>query len=212
MPDMWQAVDNIFPEFLNSDTCTIDLFSNKIKDFIDGDIIEFGVASCQSTINIARSNPNRKLFAIDHFKGLEKSNKTLPPHAGWDEGAFRVGDPNCPWIPSTIEDVKNKLKPYSNINLIVEDVHNLKHPSYYNINKIAAVHIDVDIYEPTVSCLNFLDLCEWHKIYIRFDDWHGHDPQFDSHERLACKEWLDKNKYFYEIPQNGHAGGVLVWK
>lgn len=212
MPDMWQDVDNIFPEFLNSDYCTIDLFSNKISELPDGEVLEFGVASCQTTINIASSNPNRKLHAFDHFKGLEKSNKKLPPHAGWTQGAFRVGDPNCPWIPSTIEQVKNKLKPYENINLIIEDVHNLKHPTFYKINKIVAVNIDVDIYEPTVSCLNFIDLCEWDKIYIRFDDWHGHDPQFDEHERLACKEWLEKNKYSYDIIQNGLSGGVLVWK
>ena len=73
------------------------------------------------------------------------------------------------------------------------------------IGKICAVHIDVDIYEPTVSSLKFVDKCEWNKIYMRFDDWHGHEPDYDSHERLACKEWIEKNNYTFELLRNGCA-------
>jgi len=212
MGDMWKELDNIFPEYMNSDSCTIEYFSRIIQDLDQGDVLEFGVASAATTVEMASKNGQRKIFAFDHFQGLEQSKMPLPPHAGWDKGAFRVGDPNYPHIPSTIQDVLKKLEPYKNVNVIVEDVHKLKFPSEYGIGKIVAINIDVDIYEPTVSCLDFIDLCSWDKIYIRFDDWHGHDPQFDYHERLACKQWLEKNLYNYHIPQNGQAGGVIVWK
>lgn len=214
MPDQFKEIDNIFPEFTNAETCTIQKFAQKIKDLDAGDILEFGVASAQTTIEIARNNLNRKLFAYDHFLGLEQSSKPLPPHYWnvWNKGAFRVGDPDNPWIPNTVADVFKKLEPYSNVRLNVEDVHELKEPSEYGIGKVVAVNIDVDIYEPTVSCLKFLDKCEWDRLYIRFDDWHGHDPQFDHHERLAAREWLDSTGYKFDIPENGHAGGMIVWR
>ena len=41
--------------------------------------------------------------------------------------------------------------------------------------------------------LNFVDKCEWDEIYMRFDDWHGHEPDYDFHERQACKEWIERN-------------------
>ena len=102
------------------------------------------------------------------------------------------------------------LSQFDNISLIVEDIHDLTEPKDYEIKKICAVHIDVDIYEPTVSALNFVDQCEWKKIYMRFDDWHGHEPDYDQHERLACKEWLDKNNYKYELLRNGLHGEMIV--
>ena len=212
MPDMFIEIDNIFPNFKNANNCEIDYFSKKIKSLKERDVLEFGVASAQTTISIATKNANRKIFAFDHFKGLEQSKQPLPPHAGWHKGAFRVGDSDYPHIPKTIDEVFKKVEPYKNINIIVEDVHELKAPSDYNIGKIVAINIDVDIYEPTVSVLNFIDKCMWDELYIRFDDWHGHDPQFDYHERLACKQWLERNSYKYDIPENGHAGGVLVWR
>ena len=112
MGDQFIEVDNIFPEFTNSEVCSIEKFAQKIKDLDPGDIIEFGVASAQTTIEIARNNLDRKLFAYDHFMGLEESSKPLPIHAGWHEGAFRVGDPDYPHIPGSIAGVFKKLEPY----------------------------------------------------------------------------------------------------
>ena len=213
MPDMFIETDNVFPEYSNYNHCSINLFSEAIEDLDDGCIVEFGVASAQTTICMAQDNPNRQIYAFDHFKGLEQSAQPLPPHAGWEEGAFRVGDPQHTWIPDSIEGVFKKCEPYPNINLFVEDVHELKPYQEYGIGKIAAVNIDVDIYEPTVSCLKWLDTCEWDKLYIRFDDWHGHDPQFDYHERLAAREWLIRNpNYKFDIPENGISGGMIVWR
>ena len=68
----------------------------------------------------------------------------------------------------------------------------------------------MDIYEPTVSSLNFVDKCEWDEIYMRFDDWHGHEPDYDQHERLACKEWIDRNGYGVNVMRNGLHGELIV--
>jgi hypothetical protein len=51
---------------------------------------------------------------------------------------------------------------------------------------------------------------EWNELFIRFDDWHGHEAEYDQHERLAFQEWIDKYKYEYEITHGGLCGGVYV--
>jgi hypothetical protein len=94
--------------------------------------------------------------------------------------------------------------------MIVSDVHKLTKPSDYEISKISLVNIDVDIYEPTVSALEFVTKCDWNKLYIRFDDWHGGNKDFDEHERLAFTEWIIKYNYKFEITHGGSMGGIFV--
>ena len=112
----------------------------------------------------------------------------------------------------TYDQVLEDCSQFPNITLVVKDIHELDEPSAYGIKKISAVHIDVDIYEPTVSALNFVDKCEWDSIYMRFDDWHGHEPDYDFHERQACREWIDKNGYFINVMRNGLHGEAIVSK
>lgn len=212
MPDQYQEIDNIFPEYKNGKYCRIEHFADKLKDLGEGCVVEFGVASAQTTIEMASKNPDRKIYAIDHFEGLEQTSKPTEPYMGWHEGAFALGDPKFPHIPKTLDEVYERLAPYKNVELIVEDIHKLKSPQELNIPRLAAVHIDVDIYEPTVSALNWVEQAEWDRIYIRFDDWHGHDPQFDHHERLAAREWLDRTGYNFDIPENGKSGLMIVWR
>lgn len=221
-PKSFSEVDNIFPELpanSNTDTSKYALthieFAEKIKEFAgEGDIIEFGVCTGGTIIPIGKANPDRKVFGFDHFKGLEQSSQPTPGYSGWIEGAFRVGDPNYSWAPKSVEDVINKCSESPNIKIFVEDIHDMveKEPSEYGIGKIGAVHIDLDIYEPTVSAFKFIDKCEWDELYFRFDDWHGHEPDYDHHERKAFREWLDANQYRYEIYEDGLTGGCKVWK
>ncbi len=167
-----------------------------------GDILEFGVCSGVSTCEIAQAATQRRVIGFDHFQGLEQTKKSHY-HPTWNEGAFRVG---------SYESVLDRTSRFSNIHLVIEDIHKLKDPISYGIRDIVAVHIDVDIYEPTVSSLNFIEKCRWNQLLIRFDDWHGHKSEhgFDMHERLACKEWLVRNNYHFSIPYNGHSGCVIV--
>jgi hypothetical protein len=219
-PVTFSNLDNVFPEQpkrINTNTARYALtnlsFAKRIKSLAgDGDIIEFGVCSGNSITTIAKYNPDRKVFGFDHFKGLEKTFQPTPDYSGWESGAFRLNDPNSPWIPKSVEEVLQKCSKFPNISIFVEDVHEMRKPEDYGIGKIGAVHIDVDIYEPTVSALNFLNRCDWEELYFRFDDWHGHEPDYDFHERKAFREWLDFNEYKYEIYENGLCGGAKVWR
>ena len=197
----------------NRNSCTLEtLVSVNQKFNLIGEILEFGTCTCQSAIQLATQFSDKTIFTIDHFQGLEKSNKPLPKSSDWREGSFALGawNANHPVFPKTIEEAKQKLSSKPNINLIVSDIHKLTEPRNYNIVKIAICNIDVDIYEPTVSSLEFLTKTEWSEVFIRFDDWHGGDQQYDAHERLAFTEWITKYGYEYEVVYGGVHGGAII--
>jgi len=197
----------------NMERCDLPIIKEMVDKYgLKGDIIEFGTFTCESTLFLASQFPDRKVFTVDHFKGLEKTSKSLPSSSDWTEGAFALGHPDyqAGHIPKNIEEAKEKLSRKENIKLILSDVHDLRYPSDYGIMDIAAANIDVDIYEPTVSSLKFLMGCNWREIFIRFDDWHGNEAEYDEHERLAFIEWIEKTGYEYEITHGGYIGGVFV--
>jgi len=197
----------------NIDSCTLETLSNinKIYNLV-GDVLEFGTCTCQSAIQLATQFPEKTIFTIDHFQGLEKTSKPLPNTSDWREGSFALGAWNARGdvFPRTIEGAKKKLSTKPNITLVLSDIHKLTEPKDYNIGKIAICNVDVDIYEPTVSSLEFLSKCEWSEVFIRFDDWHGGESDYDQHERLAFTEWIEKYNYQYEVVHGGLYGGAII--
>ena len=210
-PPSWSEEDNRFPGDAPNNPMSHIEFAAGIRQFdpdnTKGDILEFGVACAGTIRDIAPINHEKGVYGFDHFKGLEQTQQSTPDYAGWHQGAFKLeGDE----YKQSYEEVVEDCSQFPNITLIVKDVHCLDEPHQYGIKKISAVHIDVDIYEPTVSSLAFVDKCEWDEIYMRFDDWHGHEPDYDHHERKACKEWIDKNGYDVKVLRNGLHGELIV--
>jgi hypothetical protein len=198
----------------NMSSCELDSLPKFLKKFdVEGDIVEFGTFSCESAIFLSQAFPRKKIYTIDHFEGLERTNKTLPKSSDWSEGMFSLSHPiflGNNRVPKNKEEALKKLEPYKNVQMIISDVHKLTHPSDYGISKISIVNLDVDIYEPSVSSLEFVTKCEWNKIFIRFDDWHGGEKDYDEHERLAFIEWIEKYNYKFEITHGGYIGGAFV--
>jgi hypothetical protein len=200
----------------NSETCEIGVIETTIninKYNLIGDVIEFGTFTGGSTKTLSSIFPDKTIFTIDHFQGLEQTNKNVPSDSDWIERAFALDNPlyvDNHNVPKSIDEVKERFRGHDNIKMIISDVHKLTIPSDYGISKIAICNIDVDIYEPTVSALEFLTKCEWSEVFIRFDDWHGGEPEYDQHERLAFSEWIEKYNYKFDITHGGHIGGVYV--
>ena len=198
----------------NNDVCGLNDLVNIVKNYnLVGDVIEFGTFTGGSTRTLSSSFPDKKIFTIDHFQGLEKTTKNIPEGSDWIERAFALNNPlyiDNSNVPKSIEELQERFKNHNNIQMIISDVHELTNPSDYGISKIALCNLDVDIYEPAVSSLEFLTKCEWSEIFIRFDDWHGSEPQYDQHERLAFSEWIEKYNYTYKITHGGFIGGVYV--
>ena len=200
----------------NNEICEIEVIETTIninKYNLIGDVIEFGTFTGGSTKTLSATFPDKKIFTIDHFQGLEQTNKNVPSDSDWIERAFALDNPlyvDNHNVPKSIDEVKERFRGHDNIKMIISDVHKLTIPSDYGISKIAICNIDVDIYEPTVSALEFLTKCEWSEVFIRFDDWHGGEPEYDQHERLAFSEWIEKYNYKFDITHGGHIGGVYV--
>ena len=197
----------------NINSCTIEVLPSMNEKYnLVGDVLEFGTCTCQSAIQLATLFPHKTIFTIDHFQGLGKTEKPLPQTSDWREGSFALGAWNARGneFPKTIEEAKRKLSTKTNITLVLSDIHDLTEPKDYNIGKIAISNIDVDIYEPTVSSLEFLTKCEWSELFIRFDDWHGGKNEYDHHERLAFAEWIEKYQYQYEVVHGGVYGGAII--
>ena len=200
----------------NNEICEIEVIETTIninKYNLIGDVIEFGTFTGGSTKTLSATFTDKKIFTIDHFQGLEQTNKNVPSDSDWIERAFALDNPlyvNNHNVPKSIDEVRQRFENHDNIKMIISDVHKLTIPSDYGISKIAICNIDVDIYEPTVSALEFLTKCEWSEVFIRFDDWHGGEPEYDQHERLAFSEWIEKYNYKFDITHGGHIGGVYV--
>jgi len=200
----------------NNRTCDIAHIKSiiKLNNYnLVGDVVEFGTFTGNSTKTLALQFPDKTIFTIDHFQGLEQTNKNIPNDSDWIERAFALDNPlyvNNRDLPKSIDEVKLKLKNYNNIKMIISDVHKLTEPSDYGISKISVCNLDVDIYEPAVSALEFLTKCEWSEVFIRFDDWHGNEPEYDQHERLAFTEWIEKYNYKFDITHGGYIGGVYI--
>ena len=200
----------------NNGVCDIhsleNITTNKNYNLI-GDVVEFGTFTGKSTKLLSKMYPQKTIFTIDHFQGLEKTNKNIPRDSGWVERAFSLDNPlyvDNNDVPKSIEELIERFKGHDNIKMIISDVHKLTVPSDYGISKIAVCNIDVDIYEPAVSALEFLTKCEWSEVFIRFDDWHGGESDYDQHERLAFSEWIEKYNYQYEVVHGGVYGGAII--
>ena len=186
----------------------------KINNYnLVGDVIEFGTFTGGSTRTLSSLFPDKTVFTIDHFQGLEQTKKNVPSDSDWIEGAFALDNPqyvNNQNVPKSIDEVRERFIGFDNIKMIISDVHELTEPSDYSIGKIAICNLDVDIYEPAVSALEFKTKCEWSEVFIRFDDWHGGEKEYDQHERLAFTEWIEKYNYKFVITHGGCVGGVYV--
>lgn len=204
---------NTNPNFSRCDIHEVASIIKKNNYNLVGDVIEFGTFTGGSTKTLSSMFPEKTIFTIDHFQGLEKTNKNVPKDSDWIERAFALDNPlyvNISNVPKSIEELKERFKDHSNINMIISDIHKLTNPSDYGIEKIAVCNLDVDIYEPAVSALEFLTKCVWSEVFIRFDDWHGGESEYDNHERLAFTEWIEKYNYNFVITHGGFIGGVYV--
>jgi O-methyltransferase len=136
----------------------------------EGDMAEVGVYKGGTARLIAKSCPNKTLHLFDTFSGMPSVDKTID--------VVQQGD----FSDTSLEEVKNYLI----------DCHNvIYHQGVFpqtasGLNKeFSLVHVDVDIYDSVISCLDFF----YHKLVP------GGVLIFDDYEWKGCpgvKKALDK--------------------
>jgi O-methyltransferase len=107
---------------------------------VPGDLAEVGVYRGASSRIIREAEPSKPFHLFDTFEGL-------PRPSGKDE-AFYEGS-----YKSSIEDVKNYLKAYRNLHFYKGMFPETAAP--VSDCRFSFVHLDVDLYESTLSCLTF---------------------------------------------------------
>lgn len=119
----------------------------KLTKDIEGDYIELGVHKGESAKFICdfikKNKKNTRFYGYDSFEGLPEPNVSLDGNY-WRKGDFDI----------SIEVAKKTLGEYTFVNLVEGFLpETLK---YVELNKIAFIHFDLDLYSPTASTLQFL--------------------------------------------------------
>lgn len=186
---------------------------------VDGDIVECGVGRARSLITILTLNRfyeslgnkyTRKIFGLDSFNGFPEphyfdKSKRNPQKGEWSYSPNK----RFKYSISTIKKVIKKadLSEYSETKLklvrgLIENT-----TKTIDVKKIAILHLDCDLFQPTLSSLNNL----WDKIQIGgivvIDDYienqNSHDDTFPG-VRYAINEFRKSNKdHIYKISVRG---------
>jgi Macrocin-O-methyltransferase (TylF) len=134
---------------------------------VKGAIVEFGIYQghmLNALITKAESlGMQREFYGFDSFEGLSEPSKEHD-YESWQKGQYAAG---YDLAAKTL-----RLPERPSLKLIKGWVNDsLKTPEAAAINPIAYARIDVDIYDPTVDCLNYLSNRLAHRAILAFDDW-----------------------------------------
>lgn len=161
---------------------------------IEGDVFEFGCHTGKTFNELQRLTPGRRHFAFDSFEGLpdkESSTGGPPPRepheyepSHWGKGAFST-------------DLESFRRAVGDAAIVVDgwyhETLDEKCKVTHELNMVALVHIDCDLYESAIRCLDFITDLVQDGTVIVFDDWGFYRGQSDLGEQKALNEWLTSN-------------------
>ena len=78
-----------------------------------GDILEFGTFTGASTKLLSNLFPDKTIFTIDHFQGLEQTSKNVPKNSDWIERAFALDNPlyvDNANVPKSIDELRERFE------------------------------------------------------------------------------------------------------
>ena len=157
---------------------------------VKGDIIELGIHKGNTSLLIKKIlsifKIKKKLYLLDHFKGLVHYNKEDTKRSEVFRGQY-IGD------KKQIQEFFNFFK-FKNVEIIDKDATTLK-PGFFNNKKFSLAYFDMDLYAPTLCALESIDRNISVGGMIVFDE--GHNKLWS--ERFAIRDFLKKNKKYKKI-------------
>lgn len=170
-------------------TLTIFDIINKTSK-IKGDIIELGIHKGNTSLLIKKIlsifKIKKKLYLLDHFKGLIHYNKEDTKVSRKFKGQY-VGK------EFQIKTFLNFFN-FRNIEIINKDATTLK-AGFFKNKKFSLAYFDMDLYEPTLRALEAIDKNISVGGFIVFDE--GHKKLWS--ERFAIRDFLKSNKKYKKI-------------
>ena len=158
--------------------------------YAEGDVIEFGIWNGNNTVFISKIlsilKSEKKVFGIDHFKGLAKEDFT---DFDKDELIDR-------W-KGNYEQLQDVIKFFELDNLSIINTHVRETNDYLDEDqKFSFVYIDVDLYRPTKQILDIVKDRVTKGSIICFDE--GNNKDFPG-EQKALEEFLKKYPSEYDV-------------
>ena len=157
---------------------------------VKGDIIELGIHRGNTSLLIKKIlsifKIKKKLYLLDHFKGLIHYNKDDTKRSEVFRNQY-IGD------KKQIQAFLNFFK-FKNVEIIDKDATTLK-PGFFKNKKFSLAYFDMDLYVPTLRALESIDRNISVGGMIVFDE--GHDKLWS--ERFAIRDFLKKNKKYKKI-------------
>ena len=146
-----------------------------------GSLVEFGVYKGGSANYIAKKFPDRQLYGFDSFKGLPEAwgGFTL------NGGVFKLRENTLPRVRSNV-----KLE----VGLFSDSIPVWKQE---DLNPIALMHIDCDLYSSTCTILELLGGRLIPGSIIVFDEYFGY-PNWKNHEHKAFMEFCAEKNIIFE--------------
>ncbi len=118
----------------------------RYTEHLSGAMAECGCYTGVSAYFLAQSSPSTPLYLFDSFEGLSQpSDSDLAPD---DMQSWRAGD-----LSTTTEALQENLSQFPNINIMKGWIPE-RFPEIENL-QFRLIHIDVDLYQPTLDSLSF---------------------------------------------------------
>ena len=157
---------------------------------IKGDIIELGIHKGNTSLLIKKIldifRIKKKLYLLDHFKGLAHFNKKDTKFSKKFKGKY-VGE------KKQVQSFINFFN-FKKIEIINKDAVILK-PGFFKDKKFSLAYFDMDLYQPTLSALNVIERNISVGGFIVFDE--GHKKIWSA--KLAIKDFLKGKKNYKKI-------------
>ena len=158
---------------------------------IKGDIIELGIHKGNTSLLIKKIldifKIKKKLFLLDHFKGLVNFTNNDTKISKKFEFKYK----------SKKKQVETFINFFNlkNIKIINKDATTLRKGFFDKKQKFCFVYLDMDLYEPTMNALNSIDKHVSKGGYIIFDE----GLKKDWSEGKAIKKFYNLNKKKYKM-------------
>jgi O-methyltransferase len=139
--DLIRSIKREIPMLLDDNEAYQVYMAVKRTKKVHGDLAEVGVYKGGSGKLICKANTEKLLHLFDTFEGIPKVDKI-------DESLFYAGQ-----FSSSFEEVKCSLKEYKNVRFYRGLFPETARP--VEDKKFSFIHLDVDTYQSTLSCLQF---------------------------------------------------------
>ena len=176
------------------------VFKNILNNNIKGDIVECGVWKGHSAYILStllnETNENKEFHIFDSFEGGLSDKKEQDKNKRFNLSDNQINKEKL-LFSSTEEQVKSSLSKFKNIKYYKGWIPDRF--SEVNIKEFSFVHIDVDLYQPTLDSLNFFYPLISKGGAMVIDDY-GISTFPGAKKAVDEFLFLNKPSFFYKVP------------